>query len=95
MPSHRGTEQAITWLRSKMAEGDTLDAINAEVCLNVINDLKRQRDNLGAKLQISNGDRDIHKRRPFFPFGKSEIQMEFEGMLKDFDEDESHEEHCL
>lgn len=48
MPSRKGTEQALTWLRSKAAEKDSLDGINAEVCLNVILDLKRQNERLGA-----------------------------------------------
>ena len=48
MPSRKGTEQALTWLRSKMAEGDTLDAVNAEVCYNVICDLQEKRKVIGA-----------------------------------------------
>lgn len=48
MPSKKGTEQAMTWLRSKMAEKDTLDAINAEVCYNVIIDLQKKRKAIGA-----------------------------------------------
>lgn len=48
MPSRRGTEQALTWLKSKMAEGDTLDAVNAEVCYNVIIDLQKKRKVIGA-----------------------------------------------
>lgn len=48
MPSRKGMEQCITWLKSKMAEKDTLDALNAEVCYNVIMDLKRQKTQLGS-----------------------------------------------
>ena len=48
MPSRKGTEQALIWLQSKMAEGDTLDAINAEVCYNVILDLQKKRRVIGA-----------------------------------------------
>ena len=48
MPSRKGTEQALTWLKSKMAEKDTLDAINAEVCFNVICDLQEKRKVIGA-----------------------------------------------
>ena len=48
MPSRKGLEQAITWLKSKMAEGDTLDAINAELCYNVISDLREKRKVIGA-----------------------------------------------
>ena len=46
-PSRRGMVQAIAWLNSKIAEKDSLDAINAEVCLNVIEDLKNQREKAG------------------------------------------------
>ena len=48
MPSRKGLDQALTWLKSKMAERDTLDAINAEVCYNVIMDLKDKRKVIGA-----------------------------------------------
>ena len=48
MPSQKGLEQAMTWLQSKMAEKDTLDAINAEVCFNVIQDLQQNRKLIGA-----------------------------------------------
>lgn len=36
------------WLKNKMAEKDTLDAVNAEVCYNVLIDLKKRKDILGA-----------------------------------------------
>lgn len=52
MPSKKGIEQALTWLRSKSHDRDTLDGINAELCINVIMDLQRQYDRLGA--QFSN-----------------------------------------
>ena len=48
MPSKKGLDQALVWLKSKMAERDTLDAINAEVCYNVIMDLKDKRKVIGA-----------------------------------------------
>jgi hypothetical protein len=48
MPSRRGLEQALTWLKSKMAEGDTLDAINAELCYNVMMDIQNKRKVIGA-----------------------------------------------
>lgn len=48
MPSRKGLDQALVWLKSKMAERDTLDAINAEVCYNVIMDLKDKRKVIGA-----------------------------------------------
>ena len=49
MPSKKGIDQALTWLRSKSAEKNTLDGINAELCINVIVDLQRQYDRMGAK----------------------------------------------
>lgn len=48
MPSRKGMEQAITWLNSKMAEKDTLDAVNAELTYNVIMDLQKKRKVIGA-----------------------------------------------
>lgn len=48
MPSQKGLEQALTWLKSKMAEKDTLDAINAEVAYHVILDLREKRRVIGA-----------------------------------------------
>lgn len=49
MPSKKGIEQALTWLKSKAHEKNTLDAVNAELCMNVIMDLQRQYDRLGAQ----------------------------------------------
>jgi len=48
MPSRKGMEQAILWLKNKIAEKDTLDAINAELCYNIIMDLKKRRQVIGA-----------------------------------------------
>ena len=47
MPSKKGMEQALTWLRS-MAAVPGLDGINAELCLNVIRDLQEQNNRKGA-----------------------------------------------
>ena len=50
MPSKKGIEQALTWLNSKAADNEnTLDRINAELCINVIMDLQRQYDKLGIR----------------------------------------------
>lgn len=49
MPSKKGIDQALTWLKSKATERNTLDGVNAELCINVIMDLQRQYDQLGAK----------------------------------------------
>lgn len=48
MPSRKGLEQALTWLKSKMAEKDTLDAVNAEVTYNVLMDIQKKRKVIGA-----------------------------------------------
>ena len=60
MPSRRGLEQALTWLKSKMAEKDTLDAVNAEVCYNVIIDLQKKKKVIGALYSI---ERAQNRRR--------------------------------
>ena len=60
MPSRKGMEQALTWLKSKMAEKDTLDAINAEVCYNVITDLQKKKKVIGALYSI---ERSQNRRR--------------------------------
>ena len=49
MPSKKGMDQALTWLKSKANEKNTLDAVNAELCINVIMDLRRQYDRLGGQ----------------------------------------------
>ena len=48
MPSRKGMEQAMTWLRSKAMDRDSLDGINAELVLNVIADLQRQNKQKGC-----------------------------------------------
>ena len=47
MPSRKGMEQAMTWLRSKAEDKNSLDGINAELVLNVIADLQRQNNQKG------------------------------------------------
>lgn len=49
MPSKKAINQSLTWLRSKANDRETLDGINAELCINVIMDLKRQYDRLGIQ----------------------------------------------
>ena len=59
MPSKKGQEQALNWLRSKSHDANQLDAINAELCINVIMDLQRQNDQLGARF----GSLNSYRRR--------------------------------
>ncbi len=58
MPSRKGLEQSLTWLKSKMAEKDTLDAINAELCYNVIMDLRKRKGAIGAMYHQTKVERD-------------------------------------
>lgn len=44
-------EQSLMWLRNKMAEKDTLDAVNAEICYNTLMDIRKSRDRIGAIYQ--------------------------------------------
>ena len=47
-------EQALAWLRNKMAEKNTLDAVNAELTYNVIMDIQKKRRVIGALYQQAN-----------------------------------------
>lgn len=49
MPSKKATEQAMTWLNSMAADKNSLDGINAELCINVIADLRKKLEKLGAQ----------------------------------------------
>lgn len=65
MPSKKSVDQAITWLRNKMAEKDTLDAINAELCYNVLIDLQNKKENIGAlyhrtKVDLDNAREELY-----------------------------------
>lgn len=48
MASRKTNEQCMTWLRSMAADSDSLNGINAELCLNLIQNQKKQLDKLGA-----------------------------------------------
>lgn len=65
MPSKKSTEQALTWLRSKAADKDSLDGINAELCLNVIQDLKDRNNKQGYTIHklLSEKGNDISFER--------------------------------
>lgn len=58
MASKRSTEQCMTWLRSKAADRDSLDGINAELTINVITEQKNRIDKLGMQYQKVKNDRD-------------------------------------
>lgn len=64
MPSKKSTDQAIAWLRNKMAEKDTLDAVNAELCYNVLMDLRKKKEDIGAmyhrtKVELDNAREEL------------------------------------
>lgn len=64
MPSKKGINQALIWLRSKAHDENTLDSINAELCINVIMDLQRQYDRLGAQFSnLKNSKKDTDDKK--------------------------------
>lgn len=65
MPSKKSMDQAIAWLRNKMAEKDTLDAVNAELCYNVLIDLRNKKEHIGAmyhqtKVNLDNAREELY-----------------------------------
>ncbi len=62
MASHKTNEQCITWLRSMAADKDSLDGINAELCLNLIESQKSQLNKLGIQFNQVTDSRDAMKR---------------------------------
>ena len=48
MPSKKSIDQAISWLTSLSSDKNSLDGINAQVCLNVIFSLIKQSNAKGA-----------------------------------------------
>ena len=57
MPSQRAMEQALNWLRSMAMDRNSMNGINAEICLNVIADLKRQNEEKGFLIAKYKGKR--------------------------------------
>ena len=49
MASRKTREQCMTWLRSMAADRDSLDGINAELCLGLIAEQQNRLDKLGAQ----------------------------------------------
>ena len=58
MGSRRANEQCITWLKSMAADQNSLDGINAELCLNLIQEQKDRLERLGAQFQQIKASRD-------------------------------------
>ena len=59
MPTRKGKEQAMIWLRSKAKE-EGLDGINAQLCINVIEEMTQQ---LADHAKILNRIRSAHLRK--------------------------------
>ena len=64
MASKRSIDQVNAWLQNKIAEKDTLDSINAELCLNVIESLKTKLDRLGVQFHQVRSQLERTKRWP-------------------------------
>lgn len=47
MPSRQSYEQIMTWLNSKAADRDSLDGINAQLVINVINEYRKELNGKG------------------------------------------------
>lgn len=63
MASKKTKEQCLTWLRSMAADRNSLDGINAELCLNLIEEQKQRLDKLGAQFNQIKCERDYLKQR--------------------------------
>ena len=62
MASRRANEQAMVWLRSMAAEKDSLNGINAELCLRIIEEQKERLDKLGVQFhQVQNENRRLNE----------------------------------
>lgn len=77
MPSRKSMEQVTAWLRNKMAEKDTMDAVNAELCYNVLMDLRNKKDQIGAiyhqtKVDLENAREELYSAACRVMGGKNE-----------------------
>ena len=59
MASRKTNEQCLTWLESVAADKNSLDGINAELCLNLIREQKDRLEKLGAQFYEVKRQRDI------------------------------------
>ena len=85
MPSQKGLTQAITWLKSKMLDRDSLDGINAEVCLNVIKDLQQQCETRGQiihRLKQKDIDRILSQKEEL-------VQKQYQTSIYDIEENQN------
>ena len=85
MPSQKGLTQAITWLKSKMLDRDSLDGINAEVCLNVIKDLQQQCETRGQiihRIKQKDIDRILSQKEEL-------VQKQYQTSIYDIEENQN------
>ena len=85
MPSQKGLTQAITWLKSKMLDRDSLDGINAELCLNVIKDLQQQCETRGQiihRLKQKDIDRILSQKEEL-------VQKQYQTSIYDIEENQN------
>lgn len=59
MASRKTNEQCRAWLMSMAADRDSLDGINAELCLRVIEEQKSQLEKLGIQFNQMRRERDM------------------------------------
>ena len=65
MPSRKSMEQVMTWLNSKAADKNSLDGINAELCISVINELRMRLERLGVQFyNIKQSTKATLQRQP-------------------------------
>ena len=79
MASKRTKEQCITWLKSVAADKNSLDGINAELCLNLIDEQKNRLDKLGMQFHQLQTERDklrdqMHLEDIFDPARRKEME---------------------
>lgn len=79
MASRRTNEQCLTWLRSMAADKNSLDGINAELCLNLIYEQKERLEKLGAQFHQVQTERNklrdqIHLEDIFDPSRRDEME---------------------
>ena len=65
MPSRKSYEQVMMWLNSKAADCDSLDGINAQLAINIINEYREQLNKKGIYIR-----RLIKGRTPYAEYSR-------------------------
>lgn len=63
MASKKTNDQCMTWLRSMAADQNSLDGINAQLCIHAITDLKDRLDKLGSLYYSAKHENEVLKRK--------------------------------